>query len=72
MMADQPDIEARARALSKVLGEFLGGGSEWFSRVGDDFYIDPELARNELCRRKIGYAEAKMALARSHLLKGQS
>ncbi|WP_257541211.1 hypothetical protein [Sphingobium sp. CFD-1] len=44
--------EKRCRELSKVLADILGGGSEWFSRVGDQFYVDPKLARDELQRRK--------------------
>lgn len=63
-MAD--DIESRCRKLSKVLGDILGGGSEWFSRVGDDFYIDPDLARAELQRRKTDAAVTKNALFRAN------
>ena len=57
-------VEARCRELSKVMGDILGGGSEWFSRVGDEFYIDPELARAELQRRKTDATITRKALFR--------
>lgn len=59
------EIEARCRELSKVLCDILGGGSEWFSRVGDQFYVDPKLARAELQRRKTDAAITKRALFRA-------
>ena len=57
-------IEARCRELSKVMGDILGGGSEWFSRVGDEFYIDPKIARAELQRRKTDAIITRKALFR--------
>jgi len=57
-------VEARCRELSKVMGDILGGGSEWFSRVGDEFYIDPELARAELQLRKTDAIITRKALFR--------
>lgn len=59
-------VEQRARALSKMLANILGGGSEWFSRVGDDFYVDPKLAGEELQRRKTDAQITKRALVRSN------
>lgn len=57
--------EQRARALSVMLAEILGGGSEWFSRVGDEFYIDPKLAGAELRRRKTDAQITKRLLFQS-------
>ncbi|MEW6627610.1 MAG: hypothetical protein AB1431_12575 [Pseudomonadota bacterium] len=60
------DVETRCRKLSKVLGDILGGGSEWFSRIGDEFYVDPDLARAELQRRKTDALVTKQALCRAN------
>ncbi|MES2289251.1 MAG: hypothetical protein V4530_05885 [Pseudomonadota bacterium] len=57
-------MEHRARELSKVIVQHLGGGSEWFSRVGDEFYADPEIIRAELQRRKSDAFITKRALFR--------
>lgn len=56
------EIEARLRKLSVILVDHFGGGSEWFSRIGDDFYVDPEAARVELQRRKTEARVTKRAL----------
>lgn len=63
--ASESLVEARLRELGKVLTDHLGGGSEWFSRVGDDFYIDPEAVRSELQRRKTDAQITKKALFRA-------
>ncbi|MBH1993225.1 MAG: hypothetical protein I8H86_10080 [Sphingomonadaceae bacterium] len=63
-MADP--VEMRCRELSRVLVDILGGGSEWFSRVGDDFYADPKLARAELQRRKTDALITKRAFVKAN------
>ncbi len=55
-------IERRLRELSVVICAHLGGGSEWFSRIGDDFYADPKAIGAELQRRKTDAQITKRAL----------
>lgn len=64
-MSGGETVEQRCRALSVMLGNILGGGSEWFSRVGDEFYIDPKIAGAELQRRKSDAQITKRALIRA-------
>lgn len=54
------------RELSKVIVDHLGGGSEWFTRVGDDFYVDPKAIGPELRRRKTDAQITKKALFRAN------
>ena len=59
-------LEKRCRDLSVMLSGILGGGSEWFSSVGDQYYVDPKLAGPELQRRKTDAAITKKALFRQN------
>lgn len=54
------------REVSKVIVDHLGGGSEWFARIGDDFYVDPKAIGPELHRRKTDAQIAKKALFRAN------
>jgi len=45
-------VAAELRALSKVLVDHLGGGSEWFKPIGDEFYVSAAAIAPELRRRK--------------------
>lgn len=59
-------LEKRLRELTKIIVQHLGGGSEWFSRIGDDFYADPEPVRAELQRRKTDAQITKRALVQAN------
>ncbi|QCI93383.1 hypothetical protein [Novosphingobium sp. EMRT-2] len=54
------------RELTKVIVSHLGGGSEWFIRIGDDYYADPKAVGPELQRRKTDAQVAKKALIRAN------
>ena len=58
--------ETILRELSRVLANHLGGGSEWFKRIGDNFYIDPKAVAAELQRRKTDAQITKRALVRAN------
>ncbi len=58
--------EKRLRELTVILVDHLGGGSEWFSRIGDEFYADPETVRAALQRRKTDAQIAKRALVEAN------
>lgn len=62
-------IEKRLRELSVVICAHLGGGSEWFSRIGEDFYVDPKIIGAELQRRKTDAQITKRALIRANSAK---
>ncbi len=66
LQPSQEALEQRLRQLSIVMANHLGGGSEWFSRVGDEFYVDPEIIRAELQRRKTDAQITKAALIRAN------
>jgi hypothetical protein len=69
MMTDDK-FERYARDISIMLAQILpGSGSEWFARIGDEFYICPKLAGNELQRQK---AAAQNARKRIHELQGHT
>ena len=59
-------MEKRARDLSVMLVNHLGGGSEWFSQVGDEYYADPKAIGPELQRRKTDAQITKSALVRAN------
>lgn len=59
-------MEKRARDLSVVIVNHLGGGSEWFSQVGDEYYADPKAIGPELQRRKTDAQTTKSALVRAN------
>ncbi len=40
-----------AREASKALSHMAGGGSEMFTRIGDEFYADPELCRSRYAEK---------------------
>jgi hypothetical protein len=59
----QDVFEQYARDMSKALGPLLrGGGSEWFTKIGDESYICPKLAGAELQRAKTEAIVTKKAL----------
>jgi hypothetical protein len=61
----QPDARRdRLRALSIVICNHLGGGSEWFSSVDGEPFVDPEAVQAELQRRKTDDQITKKALFR--------
>lgn len=60
----QGDMEKYAREMSVMLVRLLGGGSEWFKLIGDEYYVCPKLAGEELQRRKIEAIVTKKALFR--------
>lgn len=69
----QSEVEAldnHLRALSKMLTGHLGGGSEWFTRIGENFYADPVAIGAELQRRKTDAQETKVALYRGRSSRG--
>lgn len=59
-------IERRLRDLTKMLTDHLGGGSEWFSRIGDEFYADPKVIGPELQRRKTDAQITKRLLVKAN------
>lgn len=59
-------MEKRARDLSVMIVNHLGGGSEWFSQVGDEYYADPNAIGPELQRRKTDTQITKTALVRAN------
>lgn len=64
--ADLVAREKRARDLSIVIVKHIGGGSEWFSQIGDEFYTDPAIIDGELQRRKTDAQITKKALIRAN------
>jgi hypothetical protein len=59
-------LEKRLRDLSIMLTDHLGGGSEWFSQIGDEYYADPRSIGPELRRRKRDAQITKRALFRAN------
>lgn len=59
-------LEGEMRALSKVLADHLGGGSEWFKQIGDDYFVSAKAIEGELRRRKTDAQITKRALFRAN------
>lgn len=66
MSGELEQLRERCRQLSIVITGHLGGGSEWFSRIGDDFYADPTICRDGLQRMKTDAHITKKALVRAN------
>lgn len=64
------EMARRLRELSIVIADHLGGGSEWFSAIGDEFYVDPKAIGPELQRRKTDAQITKKALFRARAAQG--
>lgn len=59
-------LEQYAREKSIMLCRFLpGSGSEWFRKIGDEYYVCPKLAGAELQRQKTDAQVTKRALFRA-------
>lgn len=58
------ELAKYARDVSIMLSSILGGGSEWFKQIGDEYYVCPKLAGSELQRRKTDARITKSALFR--------
>jgi hypothetical protein len=54
------------RELSVVLADHLGGGSEWFKQIGDDYFVSAKAIKPELQRRKTDAQITKRALVRAN------
>lgn len=54
------------RALSIVLVQHLGGGSEWFAQIGDEYFVSAKAIGPELQRRKTDAHITKCALIRAN------
>jgi hypothetical protein len=61
-IASTAELKKYAREASVMLVSLLGGGSEWFKRIGDEYYVCPKLAGDELQRRKIDAINTKKDL----------
>lgn len=66
MQAKIDALQAELRALSKVIVDHLGGGSEWFKQIGDDYFVSAKAIEGELRRRKTDAQITKRALVRAN------
>jgi len=60
-------LRVALRDLSKVLCDHLGGGSEWFAPIGDEYFVSAKEIEGELRRRKTDAQITKRALVKANI-----